>query len=293
MWSRTGLTPLTTLRIGLSGLILAGFGIAIGFSGAPRPVAAATASIWMQTMDSCKEGLGGGAYDLTGGGVHLSVADTAPGGARSVAPSSGCPLEQGDCSGTNLGCVEFQNVPPGVYRILQTKTPPPNATNPEGYAPCEGGSACRSEVVDVTVDPAGTVSATVTNVYPDGLTKTWPTVGGSYAGTTADPVVVHDFGLGSGSCDGDGDADDHLTGAPSSHCGYPEAEEGSVPCQPFPWSCQIPGSMPGASHHGHSSSSKTTSGTVASHHSTSSKTTSRHTTSSTTSTQHTTSARTT
>jgi hypothetical protein len=231
-------------------------------------------------MDSCKEALGGAAYDLTGGGVHLSVADPTPGGAHSVMPSSGCPLEQGDCSGSGSGCVQFQNVPPGVYRILQTKTPPPNATNPEGYAPCEGGSACRSEVVDVTVDPNGTVSGTVTNVYPDGLTRTWPTVGGSYAGSTADPIVVHDFGLGPGSCDGDGDADDHLTGTASSHCGYPEAEEGSVSCQPFPWSCQIPGSVSGSHHTGHHSSAQTTTrrGTTT----TSRTTTTRRTTASTT-----------
>ncbi|HEY0409419.1 MAG TPA: hypothetical protein VGE42_04045, partial [Candidatus Dormibacteraeota bacterium] len=122
-----------------------------------------------------------------------------------------------------------------------------NATNPEGYAPCEGGSACQSEIADVTVASNGSVTGTVTAVYPDGMVKTWPDNGGPYSGAADDPLVIHDFGLGPGSCDGDGDADDHLTGSPSSHCGYPEAQEGTVSCQPYPWSCQLRGYTPGQS----------------------------------------------
>jgi len=65
-----------------------------------------------------------------------------------------------------------------------------------------------------------------------------------YAGTKSDPIVVHDFGLAAPSsnpalrCDGDGDADDHLTGTPSSHCAYPEGQESSA-CTPYPWSCTL------------------------------------------------------
>src|SRR4029077_6068827 len=39
-------------------------------------------------------------------------------------------------------------------------------------------------------------------------------------------------------CDGDADADDHLTGSPSGHCDYPESQEASA-CQPYPWSCTL------------------------------------------------------
>ena len=90
--------------------------------------------------------------------------------------------------------------------------------------------------------------ASVTNVHPDGVTETWPaaaTHGGAaaYAGTRDDPVVIHDFGLAppgfAPQCDGDADADDHLTGDMRAHCGYPEAEEESA-CQPYPWSCATP-----------------------------------------------------
>ena len=94
----------------------------------------------------------------------------------------------------------------------------------------------------MTIDATGLVKATVKNVSPDGFTKVWPnpdplTGATYYRGTTTDPIVTHDFGLGTGSCDGDQDADDHLTGSPSSHCRYPEASEATA-CQPYPWACQ-------------------------------------------------------
>ena len=39
-----------------------------------------------------------------------------------------------------------------------------------------------------------------------------------YDMAAVDPIVFHNFQLGNGSCDGDSDADDHLTGSPSVHC---------------------------------------------------------------------------
>jgi hypothetical protein len=261
VWSRS------RLRIVLSTLVIAGCSVAIGFTTVPA-AATATGSFWLQTMDSCKQALGGADYELSGGGVTMTVS-TPPGRPHPVAPASGCPLQQGDCATITVGCAQFSNVPPGVYKIIQRTTPPANLTNPEGYAPCEGGSACQSEVIDVTVAPSGSVTGTVTAVYPDGTVKTWPDNGGPYSGAADDPLVVHDFGLGPGSCDGDGDADDHLTGSPSSHCGFPEAQEGTVSCQPFPWSCQLSGytgksgSQQGASHGSHGTTaagSRTTGG---------------------------------
>jgi hypothetical protein len=279
VWSRS------RLRIVLSTLVIAGCSVAIGLSTVPA-AATATGSFWIQTMDSCKQALGGADYELGGGGVTMT-ASTPADRPHVVAPTSGCPLQQGDCATVSYGCVQFSNVPPGVYKIIQRTTPPANATNPEGYAPCEGGSACQSEVADVTVAPNGSVTGTVTAVYPDGTVKTWPDNGGPYSGAADDPVVIHDFGLGAGSCDGDGDADDHLTGSPSSHCGFPEAQEGTVACQPYPWSCQLKGYTPGQQPTSHGSSHTThrtttsgrTGGTVAPRTSTSRTTTRRSTTS--------------
>jgi Domain of unknown function (DUF4214) len=197
-------------------------------------VSASGATIMVQTMDSCKQTLGGAAYSLTGGGVSMGA--TTPAGHGSLT-STGCPLPHGNCSAG--GCTSFTGVPAGSYVIATTATPPPNSSNPEGYAPCEGGSACRSQVANVTVSAGGGVSASVVNVYPDGTTTTF-----TFSGTSGDPVVFHDFGLaapgsgGNAQCDGDSDADDHLTGSPSGHCAYPEAQESSA-CQPFPWSCGL------------------------------------------------------
>jgi hypothetical protein len=217
---------------------------ALGAGSGAAAAPAGGATIWVQTMDSCKQALGGAAYLLSGGGVSMRAESPAAQKSR-VSSTPQCPLQQGDCAASTTGCLSFAAVPPGTYTLRQTRTPAANIPNPEGYAPCEGGSACRSEVAAVTVGGDGSVRATVTNVYPDGLTVTWPSASGrrghsAYAATAPDPIVFHDFGLAppsrSGQCDGDSDADDHLTGTPSGHCAYPESEEGAA-CKPYPWSC--------------------------------------------------------
>jgi hypothetical protein len=219
---------------------LAGAVLAAG-SGAS---AAGGATVWVQTMDSCKQALGGAAYSLSGGGVRLTAESPSAQKVR-VASTAGCPLQQGDCARATTGCLSFAGVPAGTFTLRETRTPAADTSNPEGYAPCEGGSACRSEMATVTVTAGGGVQATVTNVYPDGYTATWPTGTGrrarhAYAASAADPIVFHDFGLAppgrTGQCDGDSDADDHLTGTPSAHCAYPESEEATA-CRPYPWSC--------------------------------------------------------
>ncbi|HEY7416128.1 MAG TPA: hypothetical protein VH593_13120, partial [Ktedonobacteraceae bacterium] len=80
-----------------------------------------------------------------------------------------------------------------------------------------GGSACRSENAAFTINSSGIVSGMTTNIFPDGKSTTYPS-SGQARGTQSDPIVFHNFMLGNGSCDGDHDADDHLTGSPSSHC---------------------------------------------------------------------------
>jgi hypothetical protein len=200
------------------------------------------ATIFVQTMDSCHQILGSAVLSMTGGSVA-----TTPAG-HGTASGAGCPVPKGTCSAGP--CASFTGVPDGTYRIITTKTPPANASNPEGYAPCEGGSACRSQWADVTVS-GGSVSATVSNVYPNNKTTTF-----SFSGSSGDPVVFHDFGLaapgsaGNAQCDGDSDADDHSTGSPSGSCAFlPESAESSA-CQPFPWSCTLGAPLPAAHHLG-------------------------------------------
>lgn len=207
-----------------------------------------TASVWLQTMDSCESALGGAQYQIVGDN-DVDTTVTTRSATKTRIASGTCPYEQGNCSSTTLGCVELTDLPPGSYRIHEITTPPADSSNPEGYAACNGGSACRRQEVDLTVSSSGTASATVTNVYPNGYVATYPIASAhagrsTYAGTTKDPIVVHNFGLappgfsGAAQCDGDSDADDHSTGSPSSRCQYPENEEATA-CRPFPWSCTL------------------------------------------------------
>jgi hypothetical protein len=233
------MTKLPRLRTALAVVVLSvgSLGAALlGQASGAGAVSGAGATISVQTMDSCHQIKGGAAYALSGGGVSMSATTPAGSGTGS---GSGCPVPTGSCSAGP--CATFSGVPDGTYRIVTTKTPPANASNPEGYAPCEGGSACRSQVADLTVS-GGSVSATVTNVYPNNSVTTF-----HFSGTSGDPIVFHDFGLaapGSGGnqqCDGDSDADDHSTGSPSGACGFsPESAEATA-CQPFPWSCTLTG----------------------------------------------------
>lgn len=264
---------------------LVAFSLAMLFgSGAGVAATGPTTSLTLQTMDSCKRALDGAGYQLTGGSLGAPLTVSSSGSATQSVGSGNCPVPRGSCQSTSVGCLTFTGIPvPGTYRITSIKTPPANSSNPQGYAPCEGGSACRSEEADVTVLADGSVQATVTDDYPDGTVRVFPGSGSTYAGTARDPVLFHDFGLGSGSCDGDHDADDHLTGSPSTHCAYsPESGEASA-CpggtdQTYPWSC---------------SSSTTTSSTTSTGSTTSSTTTTTTSTTSTTTTTTTTSSSTT
>jgi Domain of unknown function (DUF4214)/Prealbumin-like fold domain len=259
-------TAVVALVVGVASLMLA-LGSDRGVAGAAVGQASASVvdapfQVVVQTMDSCKSGLAGAVYQLSNGsGYSVTVGAQGASSPGGVGPSATCPLQQGNCSATTKGCLVFGNVPPGDYRLRETATPSGNPSNPAGYAPCEGGSACRWQQADVTVTHDGSVGALVTNMYPNGTTVTWPSLAGHsryYAATAADPVVFHDFGLAppaalpapgttpapgvNRQCDGDSDADDWSTGSPSSECAYPEASESSVcpgsPAPHFPWACQ-------------------------------------------------------
>jgi len=254
-------------------------------SGPGAAASGPTTSLTLQTMDSCKRALDGAGYQLTGGTLGAPLTVSSSGSATQTVSSGTCPVPRGTCRSTSVGCLTFTGIPaPGTYRITSIKTPPANSSNPQGYAPCEGGSACRSEEADVSVLSDGSVQATVTDVYPDATVRVFPGSGSTYAGTAGDPVVFHDFGLGTGSCDGDHDADDHLTGSPSTHCAYqPESGEASA-CpggtdQTYPWSCSSTTTSTSTTSTGSISSTTTTSTS-----STTSTTSTTTTTSSTTST---------
>jgi hypothetical protein len=223
---------------GLAITILAAISVCAGstlIAGAGHASAAGT-SVWLQTMDSCRQALGGASYQVVNSSSSFSETVATPSGAPRSVGSGACPLPRGNCASVSTGCVQLPNLAyPGSYKVREVRTPPANRSNPQGYVPCNGGSACRAEWADLSIDALGRVASVTTNIEPDGTVQHYPG-SGSASGAASDPVLFHDFGLGSGSCDGDGDADDHLTGSPSSHCQYPESEEASA-CQPYPSSC--------------------------------------------------------
>jgi hypothetical protein len=183
-----------------------------------RAIGSSSRTISVQTFDSCQHAMGGASFQLSGNGLQLH-AGPAPGVGihRLMGPPLYCPLQRGNCALTSIGCVSFVIPVPAsgtaTYRIKET-TPAPQSV------PCDGGSVCSGGPVTATVqiNAAGNISATVLNIDPDRTSVTWPTQGAPYAATLTDPIVVHDFMLGNGNCDGDHDADDRLTGSPSSHC---------------------------------------------------------------------------
>jgi hypothetical protein len=205
-------------------------------------------TVWVQTVDSCKQALPAAAYQLTGGG-QTRAAEAPAGRKRTIVPTAACPLLHGNCAAVPVGCVSFTGLPAGTYTLTTTRTPPPDRSDPEGFAPCQGGSACRSQAATITVSASGAVQGAVTDVYPDGVSETFPSASSFFPGTPTDPVVFHDFGLAAPGfapqCDGDSDADDHLTGNMRGHCGYPEADEAAA-CQPYPWICAMPAASPAA-----------------------------------------------
>lgn len=230
---------LTALAVGVASVVLA-----VGNGDHAVGDAATTAGpgqIVVQTLDSCKSGLQGSAYELlnAAGTVVSTVGSQGASSPGGLTTNEGCPIQQGDCVNTVKGCLVFGQVPAGDYRLVETAVPGPNATNPDGYAPCNGGSACRWEAADVTVNPDGTIVARVTNVAPNGQVETFPsesTHAQYYAGTPSDPIVFHNFGLAkpgtiNGStglpnpqCDGLSNANDWSTGTPSSECAFPAAQ---------------------------------------------------------------------
>jgi hypothetical protein len=192
--------------------------------------AASSVKVWLQVMDSCRQALPGANFMLIKpNGSSVNMGPSA--GKQRVTVSSGsCPLQRGNCQKVSTGCLSWIITPPSsgmvTYHIVEKSTwdasdkfyeNPPGATSFTGFVPCNGGSACRGESATFAVDASGTVSGTTTNIYPDNARAIYPS-GGTFAGTQTDPIVFHNFQLGNGSCDGDNDADDHLTGSPSSHC---------------------------------------------------------------------------
>lgn len=194
-------------------------------------------TVWIQVMDSCKQGLPGARFNLIApDGMTIIQTGTSAGTKRVTVSPGTCPLQRGNCQKVSTGCLTFSIIPPSTgttnYTIQENPTfnaqdgfyeNPSGATPFSGFVPCNGGSACGGaltppfESATLTINSSGSVTAVTTTILPDSKSAMYPSSGNS-AGTQTDPIVFHNFQLGNGSCDGDHDTDDHLSGSPSSHC---------------------------------------------------------------------------
>jgi len=195
--------------------------------------AAGSVTVYLQVMDSCKQALPFAKFTLVAPNGTTIATGTSAGSSRVTVSSGTCVLQRGNCATVPTGCVKFIIASPttGTYKIKEHSTSvsvsgisflenPVWPTAATGFVPCNGGSACISESATFTITN-GVVKGTTKNTYPDGTTTTYPTVSGvigTFKGTQTDPIVFHNFQLGTGSCDGDHDKDDFLTGSASSHC---------------------------------------------------------------------------
>jgi hypothetical protein len=177
-----------------------------------------TRTVWLQVLDSCQQAIPGSSFKITGAAFNVEKGPAPGQRPHTVTPVMGkCPLERGDCARVPTGCLSWDIPIPAqgtaTYQIVETAAA-------QNYVPCTGGSVCSGGPLTgtLTIDATGAVTATIKNTYPDRAVVTWPTSGSPYTGTQTDPITVHNFGLGNISCDGDNDADDHLTGTPGSHC---------------------------------------------------------------------------
>src|ERR1700716_673734 len=102
---------LTALLVGAATVVLAiggGDHAVAGAASTPPSTGGVTAGpsqIVVQTMDSCKSGLGGAAYELVDafGTVVKTAGSQGASSPGSVTGGATCPLQQGDCVNTGKG----------------------------------------------------------------------------------------------------------------------------------------------------------------------------------------------
>src|SRR5438552_1244742 len=118
------MVSLLVCLVALSFLTTGTFSVsAHGVNGSPR--SSSTITLWLQTMDSCRQAFPGAKYVLQGNGLNLS-AGPAPGSGPQTVGSGNCPIQRGNCSTVPTGCVSWTiSVPSSTttYTIKETFTP--------------------------------------------------------------------------------------------------------------------------------------------------------------------------
>ncbi len=171
-----------------------------------------TVTLWLQATDSCQEGLPGASFSLVDASGQATVAPLTRGTERvTIANAEGnCPLAHGSCALPSVGCTTWHILAPATgsatYTIVENTTEAtthgltfaenpvgPDGSAALGFRDCTAGSACHGQSGTVTVDSSGSISVTVENVAPDKSVQTY----GPFTGTRYDPVLFHNYGVGS------------------------------------------------------------------------------------------------
>jgi hypothetical protein len=94
---------------------------------------AATTTIYVQVMDSCKEGLPGASINLVDSSSTIVATATTAGTKRKTVGSGGCPLQRGNCANVPTGCLTFNVALPASGVTTYTLAENPTYITADGY----------------------------------------------------------------------------------------------------------------------------------------------------------------
>ena len=154
---------------------------------APVPT---SVKFWVQTLDGCQFALPGAVYILQGNGLFMAQGPGQGDAAVKVGSANPCPLQHGDCVAVTTGCLSWDLPVSATGTTTYTIT---EVVPSGGYKACLYSTGCKTapEVIFVTVDATGKVSATTKMADPKGSIVSYPADRSSFSGTQTDPALFY------------------------------------------------------------------------------------------------------
>ncbi|HEY7415898.1 MAG TPA: hypothetical protein VH593_11945, partial [Ktedonobacteraceae bacterium] len=89
--------------------------------------ASTAVTVWLQVMDSCRQGLPGANFTLvTPNGSTINAGPSSGTSRKTVSSGGSCPLQRGNCQLVPVGCLSWTIIPPGsgtkLYMIHENST---------------------------------------------------------------------------------------------------------------------------------------------------------------------------
>src|SRR5579859_3778717 len=148
------------------------------------------ATFWLQQLDSCRQGLGGAVFQVTGKDFDFQVWPTAGNKPKTVQSGGPCPIQQGNCVKVASGCLPIMLPVPVAGTVLYSVK---EVVAPDGYVLCLGGNHCPGAHPLITVKVASNarMSAITREIYADNHVEVFPTNRAAFSGTDKDPALVY------------------------------------------------------------------------------------------------------